>query len=129
MKRILIIDDSAFDRRMISSAMKTVGTPFEFIELSHGKVALETIKETQPDLTVLDIRMPGKSGFDLLDEIRAEKSLKDLKVIIMSGSNADIDKALATEKGATDYFTKPNSVAAYRDVASRIKESYLELAS
>ena len=128
MQRILIIDDSAFDRRMISSAMKSNGDSFEFVELSHGKVAVETIKALGPDLTVLDIRMPGKSGFDVLDEIRAEKSLQNHKVIVMSGSSADTDKEMAAEKGASAYFTKPSSVAAYRDVASEIKHAYLELA-
>jgi len=128
MQRILIIDDSAFDRKMISSALKSLDITFECVELSHGKVALQTIKELSPELTVLDIRMPGKSGFDILDEIRADNSLKDHKVIIMSGSSADIDKSLATKKGASAYFTKPSSVAAYRDVAHTIKEVYLELA-
>lgn len=126
MRRILIIDDSAFDRRMISSALKATGETFEFVELSHGAVAVDTIKDVAPDLIVLDIRMPGKSGFDVLDEIMADAQLRESKVIVMSGSGAEVDKSTAQQKGASAYYTKPGSLLDYRQVAEEIGASYLE---
>ncbi len=129
MKKILVIDDSEFDRRMITSAIKSVCDEVDCVELSGGSFAMETIKSESPELTIIDIRMPGMSGWDVLKEIRADKSLRDLKVVMMSGSRAKEDRWKASRRGAHGYYTKPHKQSDYGVVATDMKNTYLDAAA
>jgi len=64
---ILVIDDSEFDRRMIMRALRRMDKSLGFEELNNGSGVLETLAQSRPDLILLDIRMPGPSGFEVLD--------------------------------------------------------------
>lgn len=124
-KRILIIDDSEFDRRMVTLAMESTGSPLHYYEFSDGKDALTTIREFQPDLTLLDIRLPGKSGFDVLSDIRGDNGLKTLRVVLVSGSKADCDRDRAMEMGACAYYQKPHRREYYASMADEINREFL----
>lgn len=125
MARILIIDDSEFDRRMMTLAMKSTGIPLDYHELSNGNDALTTIREFQPDLTLLDIRLPGKSGFDVLSDIRSDNGLKTLRVVLVSGSKADCDRDRALAMGACAYYQKPHRREDYASMAGEINREFL----
>lgn len=129
MTKILVIDDSEFDRRMITSAIRSVCEDVDCVELSNGVSAVETIRSESPELTIIDIRMPGLSGWDVLEQIRADETLKDLKVVMMSGSRAKEDRWKATRRGAHGYYTKPNKRADYGLVATDMKNTYLDAAA
>lgn len=90
---------------------------------------METIKSESPELTIIDIRMPGMSGWDVLEEIRADKSLSDLKVVMMSGSRAKEDRWKATRRGAHGYYIKPHKQSDYGVVATDMKNTYLDSAA
>ncbi len=127
--KILVIDDSEFDRRMIVSAMKAVCENLTCVELSGGMSAVETMCEERPSLTILDIRMPGISGWEVLDEIKAEKALRGSKVVIMSGTSSETDVQRAATSGAHGFYTKPNTRTDYGVVASDLKASFLNAAA
>ena len=129
MQNILIIDDSEFDRRMIVSAMKSTCEDITCFELSHGEKALEMMRRESPELTIVDIRMPGLSGWEVLDQIKADKDLCDLNVIMMSGSHSGDDIKMASEKGADGFYTKPNSQLDYHSVAADLKNTYFNTAA
>lgn len=129
MHRILIIDDSEFDRRMMALAMKSTGLNLEYIELNNGSTALETIREKSPAVTLLDIRMPGKSGFDVLKDIRQDSTLSDHTVILVSGSDAACDHNQAKELKASGYYMKPHTRKDYQKIALEISETFLEQAA
>lgn len=126
MKKILVIDDSEFDRRMITSAIRSVCDDVDCVELTGGSTAVETIRTECPQLTIIDIRMPGMSGWDVLREIRADTSLNDMKVVMMSGSHAREDVWKASRRGAHGFYTKPNKRAEYGLVAVDMKNTYLD---
>jgi len=129
MQKILIIDDSEFDRRMIKSAMTSVCKNVTFLELSNGVTALDMIRSEVPRLTILDIRMPKVSGWDVLEKIKADKSLIGLRVVMMSGSKSASDVEKAIENGAHGFYTKPNTRSDYGRIASDLKAAYLDFAA
>ena len=129
MQNILVIDDSEFDRRMIVSAMKSACNDVRCVELSQGDSVLEIMRSEEPSLTIVDIRMPGMSGWEVLDKIKADEALCGLNVVMMSGSHSDDDIEMANQKGADGFYTKPHKQSDYRLVAKDIKNSYLSTAA
>ena len=129
MQNILVIDDSEFDRRMIVSAMKSACDDLRCLELSDGDKVLETMRSEAPELTIVDIRMPGMSGWDVLDKIKADKNLRDLNVVMMSGSHSEEDIEMANQKGANGFYTKPHTQSDYSVVAVDLKNTYFSTAA
>lgn len=129
MQNILIIDDSEFDRRMIVSAMKSACHDVRCVELSQGDKALEIMRSEVPRLTILDIRMPGMSGWEVLDKIKNDKMLCDFNIVMMSGSHSEDDIEMASLKGANGFYTKPHKQSGYHLVAKDIKDSYFNTAA
>lgn len=129
MRRVLVIDDSEFDRRMITRAMKGVDETLSFAELDNGRKIVETLHQVKPDLVLLDIRMPGFGGFDVLDIIKDDEEFQDCHVVMISGSSSEEDKKTASQKGASGYFTKPSSQIGYKQIAKDIKEQFLQHAA
>lgn len=127
--KVLVIDDSEFDRRMIVSAMKSVCGDVTCVELSSGAAVLETMRNEHPQLTIVDIRMPGISGWEVLERIRADSSLRKLNVVMMSGSSSELDIEKATEFGAHGFYTKPHTRLDYGAVATDLKTNFLDQAA
>lgn len=125
MPRVLIIDDSEFDRRMMTLAMESTGSALDYRELCDGNDALPTIRQFKPDITLLDIRLPGKSGFDVLREVRSDEGLKDINIVLVSGSKAECDRERALTSGACAYFQKPHRREDYALIAGEINRTFL----
>jgi len=114
---VLIIDDNASCAAFMSQALESEGA----VHVSSEMVplhALTRIREEKPSLVVLDIKMPGLDGFDLLTQLRTSGNA--VPVIMLSGSvrQHDIDRAYAL--GCSGYFQKPLSLAAYRVLAGAV---------
>lgn len=101
---ILIVDD---DPGMIQALAKTLQGLGRLRFATRGAVALRLMKESAPDLVLLDAQMPGLSGFEVLDAMRLDPQLTDLPVImITSHAEEDFEQA-GLEKGAADFIAKP----------------------
>ncbi len=101
---ILIVDDDAGMVQALAKALRSLGR-LRFA--THGLDALNRIAESVPDIVLLDAQMPGLSGFEVLERIKAEPSLADLPVIMVtSHAEADFEQA-GLEKGAADFIAKP----------------------
>lgn len=102
--RILIIEDDEFFQKFYSSKLKEAG--FEVYTASDGEEGLRLAKVIVPQLIVLDIIMPGKDGFEVLQILSQDKSLSMIPVIVFStlGQAQDIEKA--KKLGARDYIDK-----------------------
>jgi len=129
MSQILVIDDSEFDRRMITRAMKSTGEDLTFQELARGESAIETMKNFKPDVVLLDIRMPGIGGFEVLSRIKKRDEFSECKVIMVSGSHAAEDRTRAKMRGATAFYTKPHTKSDYETMAREIHGLYLSAAA
>jgi CheY-like chemotaxis protein len=109
---IYLADDDADDRELFVDALLEVDPSVILTQAEDGQQLMDilgTIEDPLPEILFLDINMPGKTGFECLEEIRKkEGSLKEINIIILSTSNdpQDIEKAL--ELGASFYAVKPN---------------------
>jgi len=104
--KILIADDRPDNVTLLSRYIENEG--YEYITASDGVEALERVREHLPDLVLLDINMPKKDGFAVLEEIRADPALQHIPVIILTAARIDpADVQSGFNLGADDYVLKP----------------------
>ncbi len=84
-----------------------------------GATALDTIRRERPDLVPLDVMMPGMSGFEVCQAVRADETLASVKILMLSAKGRDTDLAKGSALGADAYMTKPFST---RELADRVRE-------
>lgn len=125
MDKVVIIDDSDFDRKMIMKAISSGRSTISFTELESGENAADVIAQECPKITILDIRMPGIDGFEVLAKIRSNPKFDDIPIVMISGSEEAADRAMATKHGADGYYVKPPSVAGYLSLGQNICSHYL----
>ena len=118
MKTILIADDSEGLRLLVRD---TLDNPeYRIVEARDGTEALHIIRDTPPDLVILDWMMPSLNGIDVLSTLRADPGTTDLPVIMLTGMSAKDEQALATALGAVAYLTKPFSPLALIDLVENV---------
>jgi two-component system, OmpR family, alkaline phosphatase synthesis response regulator PhoP len=105
--RVLIIEDEPAISMAVRDELDFEG--FEVDVCEDGDAALRTIAARKPDLIILDLMLPGRSGFDLCREIRAEGHA--LPIIMLTARGDEVDRVRGLEIGADDYITKPFSLA------------------
>ena len=114
---IIIVENDEDEQFFMKEGFDDTGL-FEIIaQVSNGDDLLEWMQEhpsTKPDLILSDLNMPGKNGYDILDEMSANPQWADIPVIITSTSSTKsiMDKCLA--KGAAEYIVKPETFIEYR---------------
>jgi DNA-binding response OmpR family regulator len=114
--RILVVDDNPDIRVLLVSILQRA--EYEVIEASDGISVQTWVKDTQPDLTILDLLMPELDGWETLKRLKSDPSSKDIPVIISSALSDYDDLELARSMGAIDYIPKPWS---NDDLLSRIR--------
>jgi two-component system, cell cycle response regulator len=103
--RILVVDDERMNRILLRKALSLLG--HHVTEAADGAEALERLRESPQDVVLLDIVMPVLDGYGALSAIKADHSLHDIPVIVISGVD-EIDSVVrCIEMGAADYLTKP----------------------
>lgn len=102
--RILLVEDDTFFREFYAAKLKEEGMEVEIA--SDGEEGLEKAEKTKPDVMLLDIIMPKKDGFEVLQALSQNATLKKIPVIVFStlGQESDVEKA--KKLGATDYINK-----------------------
>ena len=106
-KTILVVDDERAIREMVMMALEKEG--FKCIEASDGHKAESLIKQTVPDLLLLDWMMPGLSGVDFTRKLRRNEQTEHLPIIMLTAKTEEEDLIKGLESGADDYITKPFS--------------------
>jgi len=114
MKKILIVEDEPSMRMGLKDNLEFEGFVVDYAE--EGKTGLEKIRTNSYDLVLLDVMLPGISGFEICKSIRKEGN--KTSVILLTAKGEEIDKVLGLELGADDYVTKPFSL---RELLARIK--------
>ncbi|OGM20419.1 hypothetical protein A2714_01745 [Candidatus Woesebacteria bacterium RIFCSPHIGHO2_01_FULL_38_9] len=104
MKRILVAEDDKFLANAYRVKLTKAG--YDIVLVSDGVEALQKLHEFMPDVMILDLVMPGKDGFSVLEEIKKSDTLKNIPCIVASnlGQKEDVDKAMGL--GANDYVVK-----------------------
>jgi DNA-binding response OmpR family regulator len=110
--RVLVVEDDEGIREMLKYNLATAG--FSVQEASDGASGLRSARTGRPDLILLDLMLPGMSGFDFC---RALRRSSRVPIIMITAKDAEVDKIVGLELGADDYITKPFSV---REVLARV---------
>ena len=114
-KKILIAEDEPSLLSVLSKKVKSLG--YTVFEAKDGEQAINIFKKEQPDLILLDVVMPIKNGFDVLEEIKMKQKSK-VPVIILSNLSESQDLETGKNLGAVDYITKSN--LSLRDITVKI---------
>jgi two-component system, OmpR family, alkaline phosphatase synthesis response regulator PhoP len=112
-KSILVVEDDAYIRLGLVEALK--GRGCKVTECSDGAQVVALIGQQQPDLMVLDVMLPRKSGYDICRELR--QSGNSVLILMLTAKGSETDKVIGLELGADDYVTKPFGV---RELIARV---------
>jgi DNA-binding response OmpR family regulator len=105
-KRILLVDDDPDIITTMQAAFEPTGASID--TAANGNKAVELAEKTQPDLVVLDMMLPGRSGFMVLEKIKARKPRNSKPFVIMiTGNTGARHKMFAETMGVSEYFNKP----------------------
>jgi two-component system alkaline phosphatase synthesis response regulator PhoP len=105
MVSILIIDDEEDIRELLKYNLKKEGYLVEVAE--NGEVGLALMKESQPDLILLDVMMPGMDGIEVCDAIRSTPGFQQTLICFLTARNEDYSQIAGLDSGADDYVSKP----------------------
>ena len=116
-KKVLIADDEPNIVISLEFLMKREGHAVSVAR--DGPAALEAIRSGRPDLVLLDVMMPGLSGFEVCQAVRGDEALAGVKILMLSAKGRDTDIAKGQALGADAYMTKPFST---KELAEKVRE-------
>ncbi len=110
---LLIVEDDDVAAEAIQRSLRKSETPFKAVVAEDGLVALDILrgkhaekKIENPMIVLLDINMPRMNGFEFLEEVRNDKSLRSLVVFVLTTSSSDVDRSKAYQENIAGYMTK-----------------------
>jgi len=134
---LLLVDDSPDELILMQMGLKRAGITLPQVIANNGSEALDYLfargthagrdTSVQPRLVLMDLNMPGKSGIDVLREIRANPATARLKVVIFSSSEDPEEIIGAHDQGANSYLCKPLSVTGMQSTIKQIRKFWLDI--
>jgi DNA-binding response OmpR family regulator len=118
-KKVLLAEDDRFIARAYEAGLERAG--FDMLVVYDGKEAMNIIKREKPDIVLLDLVMPIKNGFEVLEEIQLDETLQHIPVVVLSNLGQESDIKKGTELGAVDYLVK--SDYSMKEVIEKVKEN------
>ena len=106
-QKILVVDDEPYILRSMTYVLRREG--FHVVEGRNGEEALELVRKERPALVFLDIMMPRKDGYEVVEALRQEGLLDDIHVILLTAKGQESDRRKGLGLGAHEYLTKPFS--------------------
>ncbi len=107
--RILVVDDEPDITALVAYHLAKAG--YRVSTAANGPDALKAAREERPDIVILDVMLPGVSGYDVLAELRRREETRDVGVILLTARREEPDRIRGLSLGADDYLTKPFSPA------------------
>ena len=107
MAKVLVVDDEPNIVLSLEFLMQQAG--FDVTTALDGESALALVNENPPDLVLLDISLPGISGFEVLEQLRNQPSFKRLPIVMLTAHGREVEREKGLALGADDYITKPFS--------------------
>ncbi|WP_212919069.1 response regulator [Ornithinibacillus bavariensis] len=125
MMRVLIVDDEHVEREGMRAILSRSFPSLSIIEARNGKMAIDVARERKPDLILMDIKMPGMSGLEAMEQIREDNP--DTKFIMVTAYDTFEYMRQAIKLGATDYLLKPSKINDIIDIVGKVlKQIMLE---
>ena len=117
-KTVVVVEDEADVRKFACRVLDLEG--YTVLEAADGDVAMALVTEHQPALVLLDLRLPGRDGWSVLQEIKSKPELSPIAVIVFSASAGAPHRRKALNMGAVEYLVKPLSAAVLREAVARV---------
>lgn len=133
---ILVAEDSADDQMLILRSLRKHSVSNPVVVANNGTEALDHLfgtgphtgaGELQPAIVLLDVKMPGLGGLDVLERIRANPSTRLTPVIMMTSSDEDLDKLRSYGMGANSYIRKPVDMDAFTRAVATVIDYWMRL--
>ena len=107
-KKILIVDDEVYIRVLLAQALEDFeDAGVDVLLAGNGLEAWEMAQAERPDLIILDVMMPGLSGYEICQRIKSDPDLSSTHVIMLTAKGQEADRLRSVEVGANEYITKP----------------------
>ncbi|MGG6266336.1 response regulator [Leptolyngbya sp. AN03gr2] len=105
MATVLVVDDTLTDSEIIAGTLRRSG--FETVSVSSSEDAKTRLGDLKPDAIVLDIVLPGESGFEFCRSLKADPETSNIPIVMCSTKDGEIDRFWGMKQGASSYITKP----------------------
>ena len=112
-KTVMIVEDNDLNMKLFNDLLRANG--YETLPMRNGHEALETLKETHPDLIIMDIQLPEISGLEVTRIIKQNERLRDIPVIAVTAFAMKGDEERIRQGGCEGYLSKPISVTTFID--------------
>lgn len=120
-KTILIVDDESHIRLLLEQTLEDFEDEgVEILTAANGKLGLEAIKASKPDLVFLDVMMPEMNGFEVCEEVKKKLGMQDVYIVMLTAKGQEFDRQKGEEVGADLYMTKPFDPDAIVATASKV---------
>jgi two-component system, chemotaxis family, response regulator Rcp1 len=131
---MLLVEDNPGDVRLLQEALREAKVLGPLQVVSSGEAALQVLRELAasgdlPDLVLLDLNLPGKTGHEVLMELKADPKLTHLPVVVLTSSASPEDVMRSYQAHATCYITKPTEFEDYTAMAKHLTTFYTEVAT
>ena len=117
-RRVLIVEDEDNIALALDYLMTREG--YEHDRVADGSEALPRIRETQPDLVLLDVMLPGVSGYDICQGVRTDPGLAGVKILMMTARGSAMERRRGIELGADGFIAKPFELKQLREEVRRL---------
>lgn len=124
--RVLIIDDNEDHRFLTQRAIRALGLDAEVFAAGSGDEGLRRVEADAPNLVLLDVKMPGTDGFEVLRRLREDQATRLLAVVMFSSSENVADQQRAEALGASGFVTKPLEAKAFTRVVRETVSAWSE---
>ena len=131
---VLLVEDNPADVRLLREAFKESNEPHEIHTAADGEEALAFVyrrdhhaDKPRPDLILLDVNLPKRSGHEVLAAVKNEPGLRTIPVVMLTSSKSPQDVKTAYERHANAYLQKPTELAEYFDVVATLKQFWLHM--
>jgi CheY-like chemotaxis protein len=132
---ILVVEDSPADARLLQHALRETKVPHRMHLVSNGQDAIDFLyrretfeKASKPDLVLLDLNLPKKSGHDVLHDVKEDPELKAIPIIVLSSSGSAQDVQKAYNLHANCYLTKPTELDEFFELVRVLEVFWMEFA-
>lgn len=124
--RVLIVDDNEDHRFLTQRAIRALGIDAEVFAAGSGDEGLKRVENDAPNLVLLDIKMPGTDGFEVLRRIRERDASRSLPVVMFSSSENVADQQRAEALGASGFVTKPLDAKSFTNIVRETVSAWAE---
>jgi len=130
---VLLVEDNLGDAKLVIEFLGEAGLPFRIRVVRDGNEALLYLRRVggyeqaaMPELILLDLRLPKRSGHEVLEEVKADPELACIPVIVLTSSDSGIDKDKSLRLGANAFYTKPRNIGEWNQLTQCIAEFWSE---